>query len=92
MATYDTLNGMPLSVISSRTINNSPLPCFIHQIMNYILLKSQSFEGIFRKNGVKCKIEKIKEKCSTLDVNEKLVTIFFLNKINICKFFFKLNL
>lgn len=73
LANYDKLNGMPLSVVQSRTIDGSPLPRFIHQIMEYILEKSQSCEGIFRKNGVKLKIQDIKARCSTLDVNDKLV-------------------
>lgn len=67
---------MPLSVVSSRTIDGSPLPRFIHQILNYILEMSQTVEGIFRKNGVKLKIQDIKAKSSVLNVNEELVNIF----------------
>lgn len=61
---------MPLSRMCTLTKDGSPLPTFIMNIMNFLKANASEAEGIFRKNGVKLRIEEIKLKCARLNSNQ----------------------
>ncbi|KAI1717332.1 rhoGAP domain-containing protein [Ditylenchus destructor] len=66
------LYGAPLSEISSKTDDGNPLPRFVTDIMEFLMLNAANAEGIFRKNGVKLRIEEIKLRCSKLNPNDPI--------------------
>nr|CAD2131367.1 unnamed protein product [Meloidogyne enterolobii] len=66
--------GMPLNIIQSKTEDGSPLPRFVHDIMEYIEGYAHLTEWLFRKNGVKGRIEEIKDCCSQLSPNSPIPT------------------
>uniref|UniRef100_A0A915ENH3 Rho-GAP domain-containing protein n=1 Tax=Ditylenchus dipsaci TaxID=166011 RepID=A0A915ENH3_9BILA len=66
----ETLYGMPLSAVCSKTNTGCPLPVFVTGLMDYLVENAAGAEGIFRKNGVKRAIQEIKERCSALSVND----------------------
>uniref|UniRef100_A0A914NFM9 Rho-GAP domain-containing protein n=1 Tax=Meloidogyne incognita TaxID=6306 RepID=A0A914NFM9_MELIC len=63
---------MPLNIIQSKTEDGSPLPRFVHDIMEYIEGYAHLTEWLFRKNGVKGRIEEIKDCCSELSPNNPI--------------------
>lgn len=63
---------MSLNQICKLTNDNSPLPNFVLDIMNFLKSNAADAEGLFRKNGVKLRIQEIKEKCSKLKADQNV--------------------
>lgn len=64
--------GMNLNAIQAKTEDGSPLPRFVHDMMEYIEGYAHLTEWLFRKNGVKGRIDEIKECCSQLSPNHPI--------------------
>jgi hypothetical protein len=63
---------MSLSDTQAKTVDGSSLPRFVHDIINYLDRNACSVEGVFRKNGMKSRIQEIKECCSKLEPNQQI--------------------
>jgi hypothetical protein len=60
---------MPLATVQANTKDCSPLPQFVHDIMDYITGQADLAEGIFRKSGSKKRIDEIKVSVNVKDIH-----------------------
>lgn len=68
--------GASLSSIQARTSDSTPLPRFVHDIIDYLEQNAQFIEGIFRKNGTRTRVSEIRNCCSKLGPDQPLPTEF----------------